>query len=42
MLWRVGLTGVGVEREQVTVLDPDGAKDNFRDFDIFKSRDFKI
>jgi hypothetical protein len=42
MLRRVGLTGVAVERQQVTLLDPDVPKDNFRDFGVVKSRDIKI
>jgi len=42
MLWRVGLTGIGAERQQVILLDPDGAKDNFRDLGVVNSRDLKI
>jgi len=36
------LTGVTVERQQVTLWGPDVPKDNFRDFGAVKSRDFKI
>ena len=42
MLWRVGLTGVAVGRQQVTLLGRYVPADSFSDFGEVKSLDFKV
>jgi hypothetical protein len=40
--WRFRVTSVAVEKQLVTLLDPDVPEDNLKNFGVVKSRDFQI